>query len=124
MNRPAGSRLAMFGCAFRGIGQAIREERNMRFHLAAAAAAIAAGWWLEISLADWLWIGAAIAAVFMAELINTAVERVTDLASPEAHPLAKAAKDTAAGAVVVAALFAVLVGLIVLGPPLWRLVTG
>jgi diacylglycerol kinase len=114
----------MFCCAFRGIWQAVREERNMRFHFTAAIIVIAAGWWLGIGRSDWLWIGAAIAAVIVAELVNTAVERAVDLASPMPHPLAKAAKDTAAGAVIVSALFAVFVGLMVLGPPLWRMITG
>jgi len=114
----------MFVFAFRGIARAVREERNLRFHLVAAAIVIAVGLLVKISRADWLWIGAAIAAVIVAELINTAIERAGDLASPHPHPLAKAAKDTAAGAVVVAALFAAFVGLIVLGPPLWRLIAG
>jgi len=124
LKRRAGSRLSMFVFAFRGIARAVREERNLRFHLVAAAIVIAVGLLVKISRADWLWIGAAIAAVIVAELINTAIERAVDLASPHPHPLANAAKDTAAGAVVVAALFAAFVGLIVLGPPLWRLIAG
>ena len=58
------------------------------------------------------------------ELINTAVEAVVDLASPQLHPLAKVAKDAAAAAVLVAAAGALLVGLVTLAPPLWRWVTG
>lgn len=114
----------MFACAFRGIAEAVRDERNLRFHLAASVIVIAAGLWLRIGLADWLWIGAAIGIVILAELINTAIERVVDLTSPGAHPLAQSAKDVAAGAVIVAALFAVFVGLLVLGPPLWRVLAG
>jgi len=124
LKRRAGSRLVMFVFAFRGIARAIREERNLRFHLAALLVVIAAGWCLDIGPEGWLWIGSAVAAVIVTELINTAIERAVDLASPEAHPLAQAAKDIAAGAVIVAALYAVFVGLIVLGPPLWRLIAG
>jgi diacylglycerol kinase len=65
-----------------------------------------------------------IAMVFTAEFINTAIEAVVDLASPVHHPLAKVGKDVGAGAVLIAAIAAVLVGLLILGPPLWaRLVS-
>lgn len=64
------------------------------------------------------------ALVLALELVNSALESTLDLVSPEFHPLVKRAKDAAAGAVLVAALFAVLVGLWVLGPPLWRVVFG
>jgi diacylglycerol kinase len=57
--------------------------------------------------------------VFTAEFINTALEAVVDLASPVQHPLAKVGKDAGAGAVLVAALAAIVVGLLILGPPLW-----
>lgn len=96
----------------------------MRFHVLAALAAVLAGVWLRLSRGEWLWIGLAVALVWAAELLNTAVERLVDLVSPERHPLAKAAKDTAAGAVLVLAAFAVVVGLCVFGPRLWALVTG
>jgi diacylglycerol kinase len=92
----------------------------MRFHLAAAIVVIAVAGWLRIDAHDWLWLTAAITAVWVSELINTAIEHTIDLVSPEIHPLARIAKDTAAGAVLVAALFAVLVGAVVLGPPLWN----
>jgi diacylglycerol kinase len=82
------------------------------------------GIWLRVRLGDWLWLGAAVSAVWTAELMNTAVERTVDLVSPDEHPLAEAAKDTAAGAVLVASLFAVAVGLVVLAPPLWRALLG
>jgi diacylglycerol kinase len=65
-----------------------------------------------------------IAMVFSAEFINTAIETVVDLASPEIHPLAKIGKDVGAGAVLVAALAAILIGLLILGPPLWMKLTS
>lgn len=96
----------------------------MRFHFGAGIAAFAAAALLRLPGGDWLWLLAAVAAVWTAELFNTAIERTVDLASPERHELAKAAKDAASGAVLVASLFAAAVGLIVLGPPLWLAVFG
>jgi diacylglycerol kinase len=109
-----------FRHAVQGIAAALRSERHMRFHLAAAVLAVALGLALKVPPAQWLWLLAAIAAVFISELLNTAIERTVDLASPQLHPLAKTAKDAAAGAVLVAAVFAAAVGFIVLGPPLWK----
>lgn len=96
----------------------------MRFHLAAAALVLVLAAWLRLDAGDWLWLLAAIFVVCATETINTAIERLVDLATSEVHPLAKAAKDTAAGAVLMAALFAVAVGAIVLGPPLWQRLFG
>jgi diacylglycerol kinase len=107
-----------------GIAEAIRRERHMRFHVAASAAVIVVAVLLQLEATDWLWLLAAIAGVWMSELVNTAIERVVDLASPSAHPLAKDAKDIAAGAVLVASLFAAAVGFLVLGPPLWHALFG
>jgi diacylglycerol kinase len=109
-----------FRFAFAGIAGAIRREPHMRFHLAAAVVVVVVAAWLRVDTLDWLWLSAAITVVWVSELLNTAIERTVDLVSPEVHPLAKIAKDTAAGAVLVAALFAVVVGAIVLGPPLWK----
>ncbi|MFC5467110.1 diacylglycerol kinase family protein [Cohnella suwonensis] len=111
--------LRSFRCAMEGIAGAVRSEGHVRFHLAATILVAAASAWLKATATDWLWILTAVAAVWVAELFNTALERLVDLASPGQHPLAKAAKDTAAGAVLVAALYAAAVGAIVLGPPLW-----
>ncbi|WP_241158431.1 diacylglycerol kinase family protein [Cohnella candidum] len=124
MNRRRPSWAASFGHAFRGIFYTLAHERNMRFHAGAAAVAAIAGAWLRIGLTDWLWLGVAATGVLSAELMNTAVERAVDLASPDEHPLARAAKDAAAGAVLVTAVFAAAVGLAVLGPPLWRTIFG
>ncbi|MFD0672064.1 diacylglycerol kinase family protein [Cohnella sp. GCM10027633] len=113
-----------FGYAIRGIVEAVRRERHMRFHVAAAVVVIAVAAWLQADTADWLWLVAAIGSVWAAELFNTAIERAVDLASPDLHPLAKAAKDAASGAVLVAAAFAAVIGVIVLGPPLWERLIG
>ena len=107
--------------AIDGIWDALRSERHMRVHLVAAVVVIVLAWWLQMGRMDWLWLLSAITSVWVAELFNTAVERAVDLANTERHPLAKAAKDTAAGAVLMAALYSVAVGLIIFGPPLWEI---
>lgn len=107
-----------FRNALEGIAYAMKHEPHMRIHLAASVVVLVAAAWLELSPEDWLWLLSAVAAVWVTELLNTAVERAVDLASPGSHELAKIAKDTAAGAVLVASVYAVAVGLLVLGPPL------
>jgi diacylglycerol kinase len=92
----------------------------MRFHVAAALVVIIVAAWLRVDAHDWLWLLVAITAVWVSELLNTAIEQSIDLVSPEVHPLAKIAKVSAAGAVLVAAAFDFVVGAIVLGPPLWK----
>lgn len=111
-----------FRSAWAGLIGALRDERHMRFHAVAATVVILLGLWLEVSRTDWLWLLLAIAGVWSGELFNTAIERTVDRISTETHPLARAAKDSAAGAVLVMAIFALAVGLIVLGPPLWRMI--
>jgi diacylglycerol kinase len=81
---------------------------------------IALAFWVNVSRIEWVILILTIAAVWTAELTNTAIETVVDLASPEQKPLAKIAKDVAAGAVLVTAIAAILVGLLLLGPPLWH----
>lgn len=110
------------GYAFNGISAALRSERHLRFHLAAAVVVIAFAFSLKVTRLEWAALALAIALVIAAELFNTAIERVVDLASPDYHPLAKTAKDAASGAVLVIALGAAAVGLVVLGPHLWRAV--
>ena len=113
------SRIAAFGHAFRGWGHVLQTQQNAWIHSLIASIVIAMGVWLQISARDWAVIVLTIAMVFTAEFINTAIEAVVDLASPNRHPLAKVGKDVGAGAVLVAALAAVIVGLLILGPPLW-----
>lgn len=113
------SRIAAFGHAFRGWGHVLKTQQNAWIHSLIASIVIALGVWLELSTRDWAIIVLTIAMVFTAEFINTAIEAVVDLASPNLHPLAKVGKDVGAGAVLVAALAAIVVGLLILGPPLW-----
>lgn len=101
--------------AFAGI-QAVCSERNFRFHLFAMVVVIIAGFLTGISANEWTILLLAIAAVLSLEMTNSAIERVVDLVTDEFHPLAKRAKDLAAGAVLIAAIFSVIIGLIIFLP--------
>lgn len=107
-----------FSFAAQGVWHAVRTQRNMRVHLAAAVAAVAAGLALRISAADWAAVAVVIGLVLTAEILNTAIEALADLATGEYHPLARAAKDMAAGAVLVASVAAVGVAVAVFVPRL------
>lgn len=113
------SRVASFGHALRGWRHVLKTQQNAWIHSLIASVVIALGLWLGLPVRDWAVIVLTIAMVFTAEFINTAIEAIVDLASPDHHPLAKVGKDVGAGAVLVAALAAVVVGLLILGPPLW-----
>ncbi len=95
----------------------------MWIHTAIATAVLILGLWLHLPARDWAILILTTAVVFAAEFLNTAIETVVDLASPGIHPLAKIGKDVGAAAVLVAALAAVLIGLLILGPPLWVRIT-
>ena len=97
----------------------LKTQHNAWIHSMVATLVILLSAWLGIPARDWAVIVLTIAMVFTAEFINTAIEAVVDLASPLHHPLAKVGKDVGASAVLVSALAAVLVGLLILGPPLW-----
>ena len=101
--------------AFAGIKVAVGEQRNVQIHLTIFLLVIAAGLFIDINHSEWLAVILASSIVISIEMINTAIEKVVDLASPEIHPLAKKAKDIAAGAVLVAVCFAVIIGLLVFG---------
>lgn len=110
-----------FGYAIAGLKHAVSTQRNLRIHLAIAVLVVGLGIYLKLDFRDWAILAITIGAVITGELINTVVETVVDLASPEYHNLAKIAKDVAAGTVLVMALTAIAVGLLILGPPLWEL---
>jgi diacylglycerol kinase len=113
--------LAAFGYAFQGIWHLFRTQRNAQIHLLAAACAVALGAALRIARWEWLALVLTIALVLAAEAVNTAVEAAVDLATSSRHPLAKVAKDAAAGAVLICAVAAVVVGCIVFLPHLWSI---
>ncbi len=110
------ARARSFGHAVRGLGFVLKTQHNAWIHLVATIAVIAAGLWLDVSLQDWRWIALAVGFVWVAEIINTAFERLCDLVQPEFHVSVKAAKDVAAGAVLVAACTAVVIGCLVFLP--------
>ena len=112
----AGGRARSFTFAFAGIGFLLRAEPNMRIHLAASGIVVLTGVWLQIDQSDWRWIIAAIAMVMTAEALNTGVEQACNAISREHRNEIKAAKDVAAGAVLIAAFTAMLIGASVFGP--------
>ena len=115
------SLLRSFGHAVRGIRDAFAVERNLRIHAVAAVAAICLGLVLHLSSGELAVLVLTVALVLTAELLNSAIEATVDLASPQIHPLARRAKDTAAGAVLVAAVAAAAIGLILFLPHLLAL---
>ncbi|MEW6401046.1 MAG: diacylglycerol kinase family protein [Chloroflexota bacterium] len=118
------SRIASFGHAFRGWSYVMQTQQNTWIHASVATIVFVLCFWLRLPPRDWAVIILTTAMVFAAEFVNTAIEAVVDLASPAKHPLAKVGKDVGAAAVLVAALAAILIGLLLLGPPLWeKLVT-
>src|SRR5260370_35870020 len=116
--------IASFGYAFHGLWYALRTQRNMRVHLAAAIIITIAGIFLHVSAVEFAMLYVAIAGVMIAEMFNTVFEICVNLAKPEYHPLAGIAKDVAAGAVLLSALLAVVIGVFVFGPHLWALIRG
>ena len=105
---------AAAGCAYM-----LRRQTNIRIILAATVVVIAVGLWLRIDAIEWALLVLAIGIVWLAEFINAALEAAVNLASEGFHPMAKVAKDVAAGAVLIAALAAAIIGLLILGPPLF-----
>jgi diacylglycerol kinase len=112
------SRIDSFRHAFAGWAYVLRTQRNSWIHAAFTVGVVGVGLWLQLDLLSWALIVVAIGLVWMAEFTNTALEAVVDLASPDLHPLAKSGKDVAAAAVLTAAATAVVIGFLVLGPPL------
>jgi len=100
----------------------LKSQQNAWIHAFATVAVVMAGFVLGISPAEWCWLVLAIIAVWMAEALNTAIEFLADVASPEFHPLVKKAKDVAAGAVLISAIGALIIGIIILGPYVLKLI--
>lgn len=106
------------GHALDGIEYAINHERNIKIEILFAIIASILGFILKISILEWIVIILLIAMIIALELINTAIERCVDLVTKDYHELAKVSKDMAAGAVLVASLFSVIVGLLIFLPKL------
>ena len=102
--------------AVRGIRTMVVSQHNAWIHALATVAVTAAGLFVGLSWSEWCWIVLAIVSVWTAEALNTAFEFLTDVASPNFHPLAEKAKDVAAGAVLISAIGAVIIGALVFWP--------
>lgn len=105
--------LRSLGFAVAGIRAAWSGQRHLRFHFGATLLVVALGIYLEVSTTDWCLLALAIGMVLSAELMNSAIESVVNLVQPATHPLAGMAKDIAAGAVLVAAIASLVIGLLV-----------
>ena len=113
-------RWAAFADAMRGLGHVFTTQPNARFHVWAALAAVLLASGLHFAAGEWAVLCLSITLVWVSEVVNTALESVVDLASPEIHPLARYAKDAAAGAVLLAAVSSIIIGLLLFVPKLWR----
>jgi diacylglycerol kinase len=120
----AANLLASFRFAAAGIYFCLRTQRNMRIHVVAGVVALGTALGLGLSRAETAMIATVCSLVVTMEMINTAIESAVDLYTHRRHPLAKIAKDVAAAAVLISALNAIVVGVLLLGPPLWCLVSG
>jgi diacylglycerol kinase len=118
MDTPKRNLFDSFRCAFAGLWHALRTQRNFRIHVSIAIIVVITGMFLRLRRDEWAIIALTIGFVFTAELFNTVIEAIIDLVTEDYHPLAKKAKDVAAAAVLMAAITAVAVGLLILGPPL------
>lgn len=108
--------LDSFRHAFQGVATAFKEERNMRFHIFSAIVVIICSYFLSLSINEWLWIILIIFLVIIMEIINTVIENITNLISPNYNLLAKKIKDMAAAVVLITSFMALLIGGIILLP--------
>lgn len=108
--------------ALTGIQTVFKEERNMRKHVFFGILALLAGFIFQLSRFEWLWLLLAVFLVWIVEIINTVFENVVDMFTDfHFHPIGKKIKDMAAGAVLLASFFAVIIGLILFVPKIWQL---
>ncbi len=114
-------RFNSFRYAFKGIADLFRNTPNARIHLFMAIAVSICGWVFRISITEWCLCVLCIALVLMAEALNSALEYLTDLVSPDYHELAGKTKDVAAGGVLLISMGAAIVGLIIFLPKGWRI---
>lgn len=111
-------RFHSFACALAGCAYMLRQQKNARIIAGATVAAVLAGAMLGVDLMGWTVLILAITIVWIAEFFNAAVEAAVNISAPDFHPMAKVAKDVAAGAVLLSVVSAVAIGVLVLGPPL------
>jgi diacylglycerol kinase len=113
------SLLCAFKNAFVGIYYCAMHERNMKIHIGAGLVVAFLSWWFTLEKFEILILLVTVESVLLAEMINTVVETMVDLVSPEFHPLAKIAKDVAAGAVLITAIFSLIVGYMLFFSKIW-----
>ncbi|MEN4100343.1 MAG: diacylglycerol kinase family protein [Anaerolineaceae bacterium] len=118
MNHFFRTRCKAFQHAFSGLYYVLRKQRNAWIHMILTLLVLLAGFWLNISIQNWMILILTIGMVWTAEILNTSLEVTIDIISPDYHPLAKVGKDVGAAAVLIASISAIVVGLLVLGPPL------
>lgn len=118
MNKKSGRLKESFRWAVCGLVDAWQKERNMKIHSVATFLVLVLGLWLHLERLEWLFILSAVFLVVTMEMLNTSLERVVDLFTREYHPLAGAAKNAAAGAALLASLYALLVAGFILLPRL------
>lgn len=116
-------RINSFQYAGRGIRTVFGTETNMKIHICIAILVLIAGFTFKISAIEWIACLLCIGLVVGMEMVNTAIENIVDLVSPNHHPLAGKAKDIAAGAVLICAIISVVVGLLVFGPKFWHAIS-
>lgn len=114
--KTARERIKNFGHACAGLVFLVKSEPHARFHLLATILVLFGAWTMEVSRQDWLWLILAITLVWVSEAINTAFEFLCDVVSPDFSENVKRAKDIAAGAVLIAAIAAAVIGIFVFGP--------
>lgn len=119
MNNFIKTRIRSFHYAVSGWWHVVRTQQNAWIHALASISVFILGLWLQLPPRDWAIIILSVALVWTAEFLNTALEAVVDMASPEQHDLARIGKDVGAAAVLIAAGSSVLIGVLILGPPLW-----
>ena len=117
-------RVTSFRYAFSGWAYVLRTQPNAWIHALISIGVVLLATWLRVGRLEWAALILTLMMVWMAEFMNTAIEALVDLIAPEPHPLAKVTKDVAAASVLIGALGAVLIGLLVLGPPLWTRLFG
>ena len=118
------ARLRSIRIALDGIRQVLQTQQNARIHFAAALVVFLAGGLLDLSGQEWALLLLVVGFVWAAEIFNTAIEELVDLVGTESNPTAKRIKDISAGAVMVSALVAILVGIVIFGPKIWSWITG
>lgn len=118
--RTSQNRTSSLGYALAGWLYMLRRQKNTRIQAVASIAVIALGLWLGLGLTEWAVLILAITIVWMAEFVNAAVEAAINLSTHDYHPMAKVGKDVASAAVLLGAVASLLIGLLILGPPLLR----